>query len=145
MEEPFLEKEKLKVRKFLTYNLDQVKEQLSKLPINRNVKVSVLHVGTNDVGRKGNPMEQVIEESKEVIDLMCSKFPNAKILYSNIVDREDDQTIQAKLDLINADLNFFFLGAERVSVCKNNNIGRHMRAKDKLHLNKLGVLKTTLN
>ena len=78
--------EHLRTVKMTTYKLDDVIQKLeTPLP---KPKTVVVHVGTNDI-RDGSSPTEVLSKYKNIVKKCYTKFPGAKVILSNIVDRDD--------------------------------------------------------
>ena len=62
------------------------------------------------------------------------------MIVSLIVNREDDETIRAKAEVVNAKIKLHYLNNHRVLVCHHDNLrDRKFRRDDHLHLTEHGT------
>ena len=69
-----------------------------------------------------------------------------KVVVSLVVNREDDDNIQAKLGVVNANIRYKYLKNPRVLVCHHQNlVDRKYRIRDQLHLTEFGTSRLANN
>ena len=132
-----LSKHNLVTTKILAYTLEEAQQKIDEMNIS-NPKVVILNVGTNDVRDKVDP-DVIVRKYGTILDLLRRKFPNAKLIFSNILPREDSNDLQATVEYVNA-VAYRKLAAKRHAVVKNNELsGNKLKSKDGIHLSTLGV------
>ena len=69
-----------------------------------------------------------------------------KVVVSLVVNGEDDDNIQAKLGVVNANIRYKYLKNPRVLVCHHQNlVDRKYRIRDQLHLTEFGTSRLANN
>ena len=127
-----LSREKLKVKKVWAPDMARMEEALDHV----DAKVIVLEAWTRDLDRL-----EVEEMNQRIIDLVSKAATKAeKVVISTIVNREDVEDIDLKVNSVNAFINLKYKRNESVIVCDNYKLyNSNFRKDDKLHLNDDGV------
>ena len=83
-------------------------------------------------------VEEMNKGIRETIEVALAKAKN--VVVSTIIAREDEDDIQDKINLINANTKYAFKGNDRVFICDNTNLNdTKFRPKDQLHLSDHGT------
>ena len=98
--------------------------------------VIVVHVGTNNV--KSYSPQELANEIGNTLEKIQSDNPSAKIAFSSIFKRKDDQSLNTKIQKVN-DLVAEALGLKGMDFIENKNIIYSNLGTDGLHLNNGGV------
>ena len=107
-----------------------------------NVETIVIQALTRDIGKM--TAEELPTLTYETVEKCLLK--SNKVIVSLVVNREDDESIQAKLGIVNANIKYNYLKNSRVLVCHHNNlIDRRYRSRDKLHLTEGGTSRLANN
>ena len=110
-----------------------------KLAARRKPNPIIIHAGTNDITRDINTMKNIRKIVKSIRD--CSK--NTQVLLSGIINR-DDGNYNDKISEINARMASYSEG-QGLTFINNNNIDGACLNRGRLHLNKKGYGKFSLN
>ena len=98
--------------------------------------VIVVHFGTNNV--KSYSPQKLANEIGNTLEKIQTDNPSAKIAFSSIFKRKDDQSLNTKIQKVN-DLVAEALGLKGMDFIENKNIIYSNLATDGLHLNNGGV------
>ena len=115
--------------------LDYVKPIAKKKP-----EHIILHVGTNDLTRKSNTIENLVCVINEIKTL--SK--DTKVSVSSICLRKDKRDLELKVKSLNDEIEMF-CKANHIDFLDNDNIDEGCLSKKKLHLNHKGTSRLAKN
>ena len=103
-----------------------------------NVNIIVVQALTRDFGNMS--AEKVTSDTHETVDKCLLK--SEKVVVSLIVKRDDeDDTIQTKLEVVDANIRYHYLNNPRVLICHHDNLRNKMyRKRDSIHLTDDGNL-----
>ena len=73
-----------------------------------------------------------------LIKKLNQRLPNAKIVLSNILSREDNQALQRNVEYVNAAINRKFATMDNVVTVKNSDIGKKLKKDDGIHVTDIG-------
>ncbi len=127
-----LSREKVNVKKVWAPDINKMEEALDDVSSN----VVVLEAWTRDLVRMDvNDMNQRID------DLVSKALTKAeKVVVSTIINRDDVEDIDLKLDSVNAFMKLKYKRNDSVIVCDNYKLrNSKFRNRDKIHLNDDGV------
>ena len=135
-----LSREEVNTKMEFAYTLPQLEEKISK--ISGVPKVITIHIGTNDI--TNNSASEVCDQTIAMISRIHELLPNTKIVWSNLVARDDEQ--QGKVDYVNGAINLRYTGSKFVYVARNSNISITDRkvdrkTKKRIHLKTSGTAK----
>ena len=120
----------------------KIEEVKDKVDGSDNSDVIIVHAGTNNVNDKSpSDLAEVIVNSMESVQ---KKNPSARVTYSSIFKRKDDQTLNAKARKVN-ELLSEELSIRGIEFINNDSIKYSKLWKDGLHLNDGGVRKFSGN
>ena len=120
----------------------KIEEVKDKVDGSDNSDVIIVHAGTNNVNDKSpSDLAEVIVNSMESVQ---KKNPSARVTYSSIFKRKDDQTLNAKARKVN-ELLSEELSIRGIEFINNDSIKYSNLWKDGLHLNDGGVRKFSGN
>ena len=120
----------------------KIEEVKNKVGGSDNSDVIIVHSGTNNVNDKSpSDLAEVIVNSMESVQ---KKNPSARVEYSSIFKRKDDQTLNVKARKVN-ELLSEELSIRDIDFINNDNIIYRNLWKDGLHLNEGGVRKFSGN
>ena len=131
-----LSKYNLRTTKVLAYKQDEAMERIEEIK-GTPPKAVVINVGTNDVRDKVDA-DTIVDKYIRMTDRLTKKFPQTKIIFSNILPREDNQVLQQNVEYINAVTNRK-LASKHVLIKNKDLVGRNLKAKDGIHLSTPGV------
>jgi len=116
----------------------KIEEVKNKVGDSKNSDVIIVHAGTNNVSDKSpSDLTEVIMNSMESDQ---KKNPSARVTYSSIFKRKDEQTLNAKARKVN-ELLSAELSIRGIDFINNDNIIHSNLWKDSLHLNDGGSRK----
>ena len=128
-----LSREKIGTEKIWAPNLSQI---LSKLDTINEVEVIVIQALTRDATNM--EFQEIVTMIDNVVKKACTKAK--KVVISTIVDRDDDETVKMKVELINASIKFNYLRNPKVFICDNRNLSdEKYRIQDGIHLTPRGT------
>ena len=82
--------------------------------------------------------EDILKQTSDTIELCLNKAD--KVVISLIISRDDDPLVDAKADLVNANLKFKYLNNPKVIICNNDNLrDKKFKTSDGIHLNDHGT------
>ena len=120
----------------------KIEEIKNKVGGSDNSDVIIVHAGTNNVKDKSpSDLAEVIVNSMELVQ---KKNPSARVAYSSIFKRKDDQTLNVKARKVN-ELLSEELSIRGIDFISNDNIIYSNLWKDGLHVNDGGVRKFSGN
>ena len=127
-----LSRENVKVKKIWAPDIDRMEAALDDV----SAKVIVLEAWTRDLDRL-----DVEDMTQKIIELVSKALSKAeKVVISSIVNREDIDDIDLKVNSVNAFILLKYKRNESVIVCDNSVLNhRDFREADRLHLNEDGV------
>ena len=96
----------------------------------------ILHVGTNNLKSKDSP-DRIQTKVSELAKEIKSKCPQTKLAISSIIKRDDDKSLNSKIDKLNSGLQSM-CQSNNFDFISNDNIGVEHLNNSKLHLNKKG-------
>ena len=128
-----LSRENITMKKIWAPNLNEINKTLDEMD---NTDTIVIQALTNDLRDKTiNDMEEII---KETISKASTKAKH--VVISTIVGREDDDSLKAKAEVINANIKYTYLKDPTVLVCDNGNLKDvKFRLSDGVHLSDHGT------
>ena len=122
------------------YHLQEIKSLVESSPSTfKNVSITVIHCGTNDV--KSRTAETCFDTIESVVDNLQAVNPKMKIVLSCIAPRGDEESYNINRQELNLRLLKEYSLNPVVTLCDNNNLANHGRiinkfyAIDKIHLN----------
>ena len=125
------------------YHLQEIKSLVESSPSTfKNVSITVIHCGTNDV--KSQTAETCFDTMKSVVDNLQAVNPKMKIVLSCMAPRGDEESYDINRQELNLRLLKEYSLNPVVTLCDNNNLASHGRiinkfyAIDKIHLNEEG-------
>ena len=137
-------REGLITKKIQTARLHKVQEEIDKMPASSAPRLFVIHVGTNDLHY--DTVDDILDKYVKLVSSIHEKFPQAKVLVSHIVIRNDNESLHLMLDLINASLSIEFADNNQIKVCRHLNIGvEHLKKRDGVHLTDAGTVNLSKN
>jgi len=120
----------------------KIEEVKNKVGGSDNSDVIIVHARTNNVNDKSpSDLAEVIVNSMESVQ---KKNPSARVTYSSIFKRKDEQTLNAKARKVN-ELLSAELSIRGIDFINNDSIKYSTLWKDGLHLNDGGVRKFSGN
>ena len=127
-----LSKEKVTTKKIWAPTLDDVQKELTQIQKSDAIVLQPLTRSLN------TPTEDIINQTTETIEMCLEKAD--KVIISTIISRDDDPTMNAKADLVNANLKFKYLNNPKIFICNNDNLrDKKFRVEDGIHLNDHGT------
>lgn len=120
----------------------RIEETNKKVGASTEFDVIIVHAGTNNL-RDSTPKD-LTETIVTTLDKVQKSNPTARVAYSSIFKRNDDQSLNAKGKKIN-ELLGEELSIKGMDIIDNNNIMYSNLWKDGLHLNDGGVRKYSAN
>ena len=120
----------------------RIEETNKKVGVNNEFDVIIVHAGTNNL-RDATPKD-LTEKIVTTLDKVQKSNPTARIAFSSILKRSDDQSLNAKGKKVN-ELLEDELSIKGMDIIDNNNIMYSNLWKDGLHLNDGGVRKYSAN
>ena len=100
-----------------------------------NARVIVVQALTRDLSKLST--EEILTKTNAIIEK--AKLKADKVVVSSIINREDEEQLSAKADIVNGNLKFSYARDEKVVVCDNGNLYDPKFRYDKLHLTNHGV------
>ena len=120
----------------------RIEETNKKVGVNNEFDVIIVHAGTNNL-RDATPKD-LTEKIVTTLDKAQKSNPTARIAFSSILKRSDDQSLNAKGKKVN-ELLEDELSIKGMDIIDNNNIMYSNLWKDGLLLNDGGVRKYSAN
>ena len=105
-------------------------------------KAVVVNVGTNHVRDKADP-DVIVQKYSSIVDKLKKKFPKTKVVYSNIIPREDSEELQDTVEYVNAVANRRLKWD--LTIRNAELYGGKLKAKDGIHLTTPGVSRLACN
>ena len=120
------------VSKVWAPTLEEIQDKVSH---SENVHTTVVKALTRDLGNMS--VAEFVPKIYETVE-KCSQKAE-KVIVSLVVPRYDKKDIEAKVDLVNANIKFKYLNNSNILICSHNNLDdKKYRKHDKLHLNEFG-------
>ena len=110
-------------------------------------KVVLLHTSTNDLEDIDD--EQIVADITEIYHLLNKR--GIKLVWSNIVPRNDSSVLNSKTELINAKVGFSLMNKDGVYIARNDNfyirdvINTSLYDEDGIHVFDKGITKLAQN
>ena len=120
----------------------RIEETNKKVGVNNEFDVIIVHAGNNNL-RDATPKD-LTEKIVTTLDKVQKSNPTARIAFSSILKRSDDQSLSAKGKKVNEFLEDE-LSIKGMDIIDNNNTMYSNLWKDGLHLNDGGVRKYSAN
>ena len=98
----------------------------------------ILHAGTNNATSENSV--EIVEKLFNLKDFICSTLPNCKIIFSGLINRNDDAKAQLTVNRVNEKMS-----EKGMHVINNSNIVRSHLGKKRLHMNPHGTGKLAIN
>lgn len=89
--------------------IDKLLEKAATKVQNKNVKRIVMHLGTNDVSKHKNDPNQVILETSTAIGKIHSRYPDAEIAFSSVLQRRGNSPLIKNLNQTCNNVNEFMM------------------------------------
>ena len=129
-----LRKEGVITTKVWAPTLEEIQEKAEDM---EHADVIVIESLTREISKDCDP-EEVVHAVTRTVNKCLSK--SEKVVISSIINREDDDTLGVKAEIVNANLKYRYLNNTNVLICNNDNLyNRKYRTEDKLHLSDHGT------
>ena len=114
-----------------------LKEIQEKADDMEHTDVIVIQALTREIS-KDCDTEDVVDAVTQTVNKCLLK--SDKVVVSSIINREDDDILGVKAEMVNANVKYRYINNPNVLVCNNDNLhNRKYRTEDKLHLSEHGT------
>ena len=131
--ETILNKEKVTTSKIWAPTFDDMDKGIDELEQHDAIVLQALTRSLDNLSA-----EEIVTETNNLVEKCLSKTD--KVIISSIITRDDDNDINIKAELVNANLKYKIIKNPRVLICDNTNLrDRKFRIRDRVHLSDHGT------